>query len=62
MKRSLKKRKEPANDIGVVLDNNTDEESYKRYKYIQYRNLVLKSLLTFVLGLIMSAIFKMLFQ
>lgn len=39
--------------------NEAEEKSYKRYKYVQYRNLILKSLLTLVLGLLFSFFLKL---
>lgn len=38
----------------VVLDSKAQEESQKRYEHIQYRNLILKSALTFALGMLLS--------
>lgn len=48
------------NDTGEMLNKKTEDESYRRYKHIQYRNLVLKSLLTFFLVLLFSYILKFL--
>lgn len=37
---------------GVMLYYEAQEEGYKRYKYLQYRNLILESALSFLLGLL----------
>ncbi len=58
----MKKRNYQTDNICKVLNEYSHEERYKRYKRRCYRNLIVKSLLTFSLGLIVSAIFKMLFQ
>ena len=47
-------------DSGKVLDKQAEDESYKRYKHVQYRNLIIKSLLTLFLGLVLAVIFKLL--
>ena len=57
-----KQRKYAANDISEMFDNEAEDESYKRYKHRCYRNLVLEALLAFTLGMIVKAIFEMLFQ
>lgn len=38
---------------------NTAEENWKRYKLACYRNLILKSLLTFLLGLFLAVFLKL---
>lgn len=55
---SAKKRANPidellsaANNSEIVFRNDAEEERYKRHKKICYRNLIVKSLLTFLLGL-----------
>ena len=37
-----------------MLYEYAEDESYKRYKHRQYRNLILKSLLAFMLGLLVK--------
>lgn len=37
---------------GKVIQKETEDKSYKRYKHICYRKLVLKGLLFFILGLL----------
>lgn len=40
--------RKPRNDPGVMFYDKAEEERCKRYEHRQYRNLVLKALLTFV--------------
>ena len=49
---SIKQSKKKADNTGVMLGENAEDVSYKRYKKICYRNLILKSLLFFLLGLV----------
>lgn len=42
-------------DTGKVLHEDTQNERYKRYKHLCYRNLLLKSALAFFLGILFSA-------
>lgn len=42
-------------DTGKVLHEDTQNERYKRYKHLCYRNLLLKSALTFLFGILFSA-------
>lgn len=42
-------------DTGKVLREDAQDERYKRYKHLCYRNLFLKSALTFLLGILFSA-------
>lgn len=42
-------------DTGKVLHEDAKDERYKRYKHLCYRNLLLKSALTFLLGILFSA-------
>lgn len=44
----------------VVLYDEAKEKSRKRYERIQYRNLVLKSALSFILGMLLCYFFKQL--
>lgn len=55
----MKKRYKEADHSGVVLNEESEEESYKRYKHLYYRNLIMKSLLTFVLGLLVAYVLKL---
>lgn len=54
----MKKRANPGEYTNVMLDQEAEEESYKRYKHRCYRNLVLKSLLTFLLGMLLACLFE----
>lgn len=49
----------PRNDPGEMFYDKAEEERCKRYERRQYRNLVLKALLTFVLGLLISYFLKL---
>ena len=40
---------------GKAIYHDTQDERYKRYKHLCYRNLLLKSALTFLLGILFSA-------
>lgn len=42
----------------IVLNQEAQEERRKRYEHIQYRNLILKSALSFVLGMLLSFLLK----
>ena len=42
-------------DTGKVLHEDAKDERYKRYKHLCYRNLLLKSVLAFLLGILFSA-------
>lgn len=53
-----KQRHKPAEDVGGVLQNDAEEEGYKRYKHRCYRQLVVKSLLSFLLGLLAAFFFR----
>ena len=52
-------RKKERDYIEEVLEEHTDDKSYRRYKNRQYRNLVIKSLLSFLLGLFLAFFFKL---
>ena len=43
------------NKVGKVIYYDTQNERYKRYKHLCYRNLLLKSALAFFLGILFSA-------
>ena len=53
--------REKVNNGCKVFDQNAEDECYKRYKKIQYRNLIIKSLLSFALGLLLSFLLRLLF-
>ena len=42
-------------NAGKVLRKDAKDERYKRYKHLCYRNLLLKSALAFLLGILFSA-------
>lgn len=54
-----KEIKQDPKDPRAMLYYKAQDESYKRHKYLCYRNLILKSLLTFVLGLLFSFLLKL---
>lgn len=41
-------------NAGKVLHEDTQDERYKRYKHLCYRNLLLKSALTFLFGFLLG--------
>ena len=43
------------NDTGKVFHEDAKDERYKRYKHLCYRDLLLKSALAFLLGILFSA-------
>lgn len=47
-------------DAGKMLQEDTEDKSYKRYKNICYCNLVLKGLVFFVLGIFCCYLLKQL--
>ena len=51
-KRLFEKREKPIYDVDLKFNDDAEEEGYKRYKHRCYRNLVIKSLLYFLLGLL----------
>lgn len=55
----MKKILEPANNSGKILDKQTEDESYKRYKKVQYRHLILKALLSFFFGMLVMFLLKL---
>ena len=52
------KRQDKSDNPGKVFDEDAEEKSYKRYKHRCYRNLVLESLLAFLLGILLTALLK----
>ena len=51
---SMKQRENRSKDTCVVLDNETDDEAYKRYKQRCYGYLAFKALQALYLGLLLS--------
>lgn len=54
--KEIRKKRDKAS---VMLYYETQEEGYKRYKYLQYRNLILESALSFLLGLLFCFLFEL---
>lgn len=54
--KELRKARDKA---GIVLYYKTQNESYKRYKHLRYRNLILETALAFILGLLLAGLFKL---
>ena len=54
--KELRKSRDKA---GIVLYYETQNEGYKRYKHLCYRNLILESLLAFILGLFTACFLKL---
>lgn len=46
-------------NTGVVLRQKAEDEGYQRYKHLCYRNLAIEAALAFVLGLLLSFLFKL---
>lgn len=59
MDASMKKISKPTNNPGKILDKQTEDESYKRYKKVQYGYLILKALLSFFFGLLVMFLLKL---
>ena len=55
----FQQRGKPSEKAGVVFYDKAKEERYKRYEHAQYRNLILKSTLTFILGLFIAFLLKL---
>ena len=53
--KELRKTRDKA---GIVLYYKSQEEGYKRYKHLCYRNLILEAALTFLLGLALAFLLK----
>ena len=61
MKRHSRKEPEhPFDNLDIEFDHKTEDKGYTRYKHRCYRNLILKSLLAFVLGLFLAAFLRFL--
>lgn len=56
---SMKKRNKIVEDTILTFDNEAEDKGYKRYKQIQYGYLVLKALLSFLLGLLVMFLLKL---
>ena len=54
----MKNRDYDVDDVEKVIKEQTEDEGYERYKRRQYRNLILKALLTFILGMLCSYLLK----
>ena len=54
MKKVCKKR----DNAGVVLTKQTNDESYERYKKIEYGKLIAKAALFFLLGILVRFLLK----
>ena len=54
----MKKRNKVTEDAIPVFDYEAEDESYKRYKKVQYGYLILKALLSFLLGLLVMFLLK----
>lgn len=55
----MKKRNKIVEDTILTFDNEAEDKGYKRYKQIQYGYLVLKALLSFLLGLLVMFLLKL---
>ena len=53
----LKQRTKPTNDPRKVIQQRTENESYKRYKRLEYTKLAVKCFVTFILGMLFSHFF-----
>ncbi len=61
MKRhSHKEPEHPFDNLDIEFDHKAEDKGYTRYKHRCYRNLILKSLLAFVLGLFLAALLRFL--
>ena len=54
----MKKGKKEAENPYVMFGKETADERYKRYKHRRYRQLILQSLLYFIIGLLFAFITK----
>lgn len=57
--KSSKKVKGKFNDTGKMFYQQAEDESYRRYKHLCYRNLILEALLSFGLGLLIMYLLKL---
>lgn len=53
-----KKMRNDPNNPGEMFCYQAQDEGYKRYKHLCYRNLILEALLAFILGLLTAYFFK----
>ena len=51
---SFEEGEKPFYNASLSFNDDAEEESYKRYKHRCYRNLIIKSLLYFLLGLLFT--------
>ena len=58
--RSCEEGKKPSYDVDLKFNDDAKDESYKRYKHRCYRNLIIKALLSFLLGLAFSVFIRLL--
>lgn len=54
--KELRKQRDKAR---IMLYYETQDEGYKRYKHLCYRNLILEALLAFPLGVLLCALLKL---
>lgn len=57
-KEKIPNDRKAVNDIGGVFQNDAENERYKRYKKICYRQLALKALIGFLLGVLVCFLFE----
>ena len=50
--KSMKKRRDPSEELDVMLNEDTEDEDYKMFKYRCYCQHIAKLLLTFFLGML----------
>lgn len=54
----MKKRNSSIKQSGEMLYDEAEQESYKRYKYAYYSQLILSGVLAFVCGLLTCHVFE----
>lgn len=54
--KELRELQKARNKLETILYYASQDESYQRYKHLQYRNLILEVLLSFILGLLFGAL------
>jgi len=55
-----KELRKKGDKAGIMLYYQAEDEGYRRYKHLCYRNLILEALLTFGLGLFAAFLFGLL--
>lgn len=55
----LKQRSNPRYEPGKVFDDEAEEERYKRYKNLRYRNLAVEAAVALILGMLTAYLFKL---